>query len=75
MGDGPDPEEGVIGAFLTTRYPFHVEADFELLDAIFGVFVPLAVPDQHIGGTAGTIQDCMRCLGVCLAPVDGYLMT
>jgi hypothetical protein len=39
------------------------------------VFVPLAVPDQHIGGTAGTIQDCMRCLGVCLAPVDGYLMT
>ncbi|MHB1779611.1 hypothetical protein [Acidithiobacillus sp.] len=55
MGDDTDPEEGGIGALLTARHPFHAKADFEFLDAVFGVFAPLAVPDQYVGCTAGRL--------------------
>ena len=55
VGDDPDSEEGRISALLAARHPFHAEADFEFLDAILGMFTPLAVPDQHIGGTARAV--------------------
>lgn len=47
----PNPEEGGIGALLTARYALHAKADFQLLDAVLGIFAPLAVPDQHIRRT------------------------
>lgn len=55
VGDDADSEESGIGAFLTTGHPFHAKADLEFLDAILGMLTPLAIPDQHIGGTAATI--------------------
>lgn len=48
MGDDPQPEESRVGSLLSTRHPFHPEADFQLLDAVLGMFAPLVVPDQHI---------------------------
>ncbi len=55
MGDDADPEESGIGAFLATGHAFHAKADFEFLDAIFGMLSPLAVPDQHIRRTAAAV--------------------
>lgn len=55
MGHDADPEESRIGTFLTAGHPLHTKSDFEFLDAILGMFTPLAVPDQHIGGTARAV--------------------
>ena len=55
MGNDTDPEEGGIGTLLTARHALHAKADFELLDAVLGILAPLAVPDQHVGGTSGLI--------------------
>lgn len=47
MGDHADTEEGGIGCQLPARHTLHTKADLQFLDAIFGYFAPLAIPNQR----------------------------
>lgn len=60
VGDNTDSEDGGIGALLTAEHPFHVEPILSSLDVIFGVFAPLTVPDQHVGGIAPAVAGITR---------------
>ncbi|MDA8113698.1 MAG: hypothetical protein M0Z43_03085 [Acidithiobacillus sp.] len=60
MGNDTDPEEGSMGAFLAEGHALYAKADLELLDAVFGILAPLAVTDQHVGGTSGLMVGRIR---------------